>query len=287
MWRIFYAYLPIFMYGLFILGMFTTGKHDSIKFLIEKGKLEEAKKAIKDMYQGVTDESAAEVLEHIKSESGSGTSDLTTWDVFCNPKYRRATWVNIGYMFFHEVAGINVIYQYSTQIYIDMHAANPRMGTIMLGVCSLVSALTSIIVIRYLPRRTVFIGGHLGVFVSWLMVAYFNDEHEGIATAISMNLFMAFYMNSSGTIAWTYAAETCVDQALGFVIMSIYVNVVYLAIICPIIMDPKSVGPSNVFIGLAAFSLLGSIYCWWFIEETKGLSDRDKKEVYMPKKYRE
>lgn len=34
MWRLFYAYIPVFMYGLFILGMFTIGKHDSIKFLI-------------------------------------------------------------------------------------------------------------------------------------------------------------------------------------------------------------------------------------------------------------
>lgn len=190
-------------------------------------------------------------------------------------------------MFFHEVAGINVIYQYSTQIYIDMHSANPRMGTIMIGVTSLISAFTSIILIRFLNRRTVFIGGHFGVGVSWIMVAYFNNEDEGFLTALSMNLFMMFYTNSSGTLAWTYAAETCVDQSLGFVIMSIYVNVIYLAIICPIIMSPESIGPSNVFFGLSAFSFIGSFYCWYFIKETKGLSDFDKKQVYMPEKYRE
>lgn len=125
--------------------------------------------------------------------------------------------------------------------------------------------------------------GHFGVGVAWLMVAYFNYVENAIGVVLSMNLFMFFYVNSSGTLAWTYAAETCIDSAIGIVIMSIYVNVIYLAVVCPIILDPSVLGPSYVFLGMSALSFLGCIYIYCFMLETKGLSDQEKKEVYFPK----
>lgn len=125
--------------------------------------------------------------------------------------------------------------------------------------------------------------GHFGVGVAWLMVAYFNYVENAIGVVLSMNLFMFFYINSSGTLAWTYAAETCIDSAIGIVIMSIYVNVIYLAVICPIILEPTVLGPTIVFLGMSAFSFIGCIYIYIFMLETKGLSDQEKKEVYFPK----
>jgi len=101
--------------------------------------------------------------------------------------------------------------------------------------------------------------------------------------SLSLNLFMFFFSNTSGTIAWTYAAETCCAQALGIVIMSIYVNVIYLSVICPILIGPNVLGPTVVFIILGVFSLIGTIYCWVFIEETKGLDPKLKKQIFAKK----
>jgi len=55
-----------------------------------------------------------------------------------------------------------------------MKAKDPRMGTIILGMDAFIFALTSIILIRSVPRKYIFVGGHFGVGVSWLLVAYFN-----------------------------------------------------------------------------------------------------------------
>jgi hypothetical protein len=164
-----------------------------------------------------------------------------------------------------------------------MKAKDPRMGTIILGMDAFIFALTSIILIRSVPRKYIFVGGHFGVGVSWLLVAYFNYVENGIGVILGMNLFMVFYINSSGTLAWTYAAETCIDAGIGVVIMSIYVNVIYLAIICPIILEPTVLGPSIVFLGMSALSFVGSIYCATIMKETRGLTDQEKKEIYYPK----
>ena len=41
--------------------------------------------------------------------------------------------------------------------------------------------------------------------------------------------FLIAYAMTSGTLAWVYAAETSVDSALGFILMTLYLNVVWLA----------------------------------------------------------
>ena len=50
----------------------------------------------------------------IKQNCSKGTSNTTLFDAIGNPQYRKATWVNIGYIIFHELTGINVIMLYST-----------------------------------------------------------------------------------------------------------------------------------------------------------------------------
>ena len=61
-----------------------------------------------------TDEEADEIISDLSSKLGSDTTGLTMKDAIFNPQYCKATWVNIGYIFFHEFAGINVINLYSS-----------------------------------------------------------------------------------------------------------------------------------------------------------------------------
>ena len=51
-------------------------------------------------------------------------------------------------------------------------------------------------------------------------------------------------------------------------------------------MDENSLGPSNVFLIFSALSFLGFVYCYFFIRETKGLTDKEKKEIFMPKRFK-
>lgn len=44
-----------------------------------------------------------------------------------------------------------------------------------------------------------------------------------------MFLFLIAYNLTSGPIAWVYAAETSVDVGLGFILMTLYFDVVVLS----------------------------------------------------------
>ena len=106
-------------------------------------------------------------MQKFKMSASKGSSKLTLIDALCNPQYRRATWINLGYIVFHELTGINVIMQYSNQMLKQMQSKTfpitPREGTYMVGVANFLTSFMSIFVVKCFKRRTLLIVGHLAI----------------------------------------------------------------------------------------------------------------------------
>ena len=74
-------------------------------------------------------------------------------DALFHPKYRKATWINLGYITFHELTGTNAIAGYSTQIFFDLKKDDnfqivPRYATIYLGIAGLIASTFSLWFVR-------------------------------------------------------------------------------------------------------------------------------------------
>ena len=50
-------------------------------------------------------------------------------------------------------------------------------------------------------------------------------------------------------------------------------------------MKEDSLGPSNVFYVFAGLSFIGSVFCGTILVETQGLTDKEKKLIFTPKKF--
>ena len=100
-----------------------------------------------------------------------------------------------------------------------------------------------------------------------------------------MILFMGAFSWSSGPVAWVYAAETVVDTGLGVCMFTLSGTLCILSLVCPILMDPKAIGPSGVFFIFSGFSVFATIYVFFFLKETKNLCDKSKKLLYTPYKF--
>ena len=97
--------------------------------------------------------------------------------------------------------------------------------------------------------------------------------------------FMGAYSWSSGPVAWLYAAETVIDTALGVCLLTLWGTVFVLSIVCPILMDPKSLGPTGMFFIFSGLSVFATIYVIFMIKETKPLTDKQKKLLFTPKEF--
>ena len=84
-------------------------------------------------------------------------------------------------------------------------------------------------------------------------------------------------------MAWIYTAETTIDAALGMCLFTLWFTVTWLVLVCPPLMSEDSIGPTNVFWLFSGISFVATIYVWFFIKESKGLTEREKKLLYTPK----
>lgn len=290
-WRVPCCYFPLALHALYFLGQVFIVRHDSIKFLAQKGNEREAKQVIKLLYKHAKDDAKQQaILNKLKKNYGSDSSGLTLVDALVDPRYRRATWVNVGCMVFHELTGINVIMLYSSQMLAEMHKSgkglSPRAGTYLIGAVNALSSLLSIVTVKTFPRKPLVVAGHFLIGLSYLLLAIFNSYQMNDLALAMLLFFLLFYENTTGPVAWLYAAETTIDAALGFILLSLWGTVLLLSFVSPNLMDAGSLGPTNTFYLYAFFQFLGSAYNLVFMKETRGLSDKEKKTLFTPAEYK-
>ena len=118
LWRIIYFYFPLTLFLISVVGFLTILREDSIKNLIITGKHAEARVHLCKVYKHCKmDTNVDAYLNQLQSVNSSGSSGLTIIDALINPKYRKATWINMGYIVFRGLTGIGVINTYSDQIF--------------------------------------------------------------------------------------------------------------------------------------------------------------------------
>ena len=85
--------------------------------------------------------------------------------------------------------------------------------------------------------------------------------------------FLAFlFQLTLGPLAPLYAAEVCTDIALGAVMISEDILVLLQDFVMPMLLSSKMT-PSGVFFMFSLFSIVGLAFIYFFVPETKGLSE--------------
>ena len=71
------------------------------------------------------------------------------------------------------------------------------------------------------------------------------------------------------------------DQASGLVMSGQFINLLWLSLSMEFMLA-SDLQVEGTFWLFGAFSMLGAIFVWAFIKETRGLTDAAKKAVYSP-----
>lgn len=194
-------------------------------------------------------------------------------EAMTSPMYKKATWICVTVIIFHELTGINAISLYSNTMFKKMGLENPRIGTYFLNGTSLISALVAVLVLNKIGRRTLLVSGHFIMAGCHAMVglfAYWNMSYWIVAWMMS---FKVAYYIANGPVIWLYVSEVVVDTALGLCIFSLWGTVLVLSLTTNFLME-SALHPYGVFWLFAGISLVGGIYCFFVIKETRGLNDK-------------
>ena len=90
--------------------------------------------------------------------------------------------------------------------------------------------------------------------------------------------FLVVYQIFNGPIIWLYMSEVPVDTAMGFITLCLWVSQFVIALIAPFL--STAIGPQGCFYMFGSISLVGAVFCYLCVKETRGLTDKEKKLLY-------
>lgn len=189
-------------------------------------------------------------------------------------------------MIFHELTGINVVMMYSNTILESILGTGTsgftaRQGTYLLSIASLLSAFSAIWTVGVFGRKKLLLWGHASIFVTHLLIGVFTIVGLDYGVLVMMCLFLIIFNNTSGPIAWVYAAETCCDISLGICLQVLWGVVLILSLTSTSLMN-SALQPQGVFFLFAGFSFIATFFVHFYMDETMGLSEKQKKQLYVP-----
>lgn len=158
----------------------------------------------------------------------------------------------------------------------------PLEGTYVIGAANAISAILAIGVISFFGRRSILITGHFFMSI-WLFVCGLSILYQwNMSAFIMVNLFIATYHLSQGSVAWLYVPEVTVDAASGFAASAQFINLTALSLAFEFMINSALKVHGTIWY-FSCFSLLGCLFCIFVVRETRGLTDIQKKALYAPK----
>jgi MFS transporter, SP family, arabinose:H+ symporter len=265
---------------------------ESPRWLLGKGRFDDARRAVAMLGVDVTDEELkASADRHLPSKAQERAARKTRqWTA----GVRRALVVVVVFFVFQQITGINVPFYYGPRILepyfgggTELDAAT--MAVAVTAVMSAVNVIATYFAFRFIDqigRRRLAIGGFAGMAVFMLVGAFGDGFLAGIARVavvlIALDLFIASFAVGVGGTGWLIQGEVFPTAVRGRA-AAIGATADWLANFALILVFPlwvSAIGLSWVMVCFALLCLLAIGFVAAYLPETKNLSVEEITEVF-------
>src|SRR5271166_6275330 len=210
--------------------------------------------------------------------------ETPSWaDVFAS-RWRTRLEIGLGLAVLQQITGINAIIYYSDEIFaaagFTTPAAQTEATTWAIGGVNVLSTFIAIAFIDRLGRRPLLIAGLIGMGLSLAAVGFAFEQSgkigggAGVVTLAALVVFIISFAFSLGPVTWTVINEiypgevrgravaiaTAVNWGAAFLVSGFFLSVV------------KAIGQAYTFWMFAAFCVIGLVWVFVGVPETKGRS---------------
>ena len=262
-------------------------KFENPRWLIQNGREDEARRALRIVYK----ESSIETGMNRLSQSGEGKEEYlleknpSIKDMLCNKTYRKMMRNSLALNIGQQTIGNDIVLIYSTKMFESMGGGKffARVMTFILGITCLISGLIAIYVLKKAGRKTILVYGTLAITFTLLLLGLFNGVFEGGAVFGSILVFVYIFFSilSMGSVFWTYLGEVCNDKAISIGIAAAFMFMITLSFAFPF--AEYYLGISYCFFILCGLSLILFVYITIDIIETNGLSKQEINQKILNK----
>lgn len=250
---------------------------DSPRWLIEKGRVEDARRVFASLKAQNIDAEVQEIVESFAHQQSVGHEPL-----FCR-KYRFPAMAAFLLAMFNQLTGINALLYYAPKVFTMGHSSSAAalLQSIPVGIMLVVSTSLGMAVIDRFGRKTLLLVGSVGMAVFLALVGLeFNAAGDGreigrriMGYFIGYILFFGF---SQGAVIWVFISEIFPNvvrakgQALGSFTHWFFATIVSLSF--PVAAACSWIGPGRSFLFFSAMMIVHFLFVWLVLPETKGIS---------------
>jgi sugar porter (SP) family MFS transporter len=248
----------------------TTGMPESPRWLIARGRREDALGVLTRVGADRPEATVAEVERSLRGEREAAR------EPFFTAKYRRPILLALMVATFNQLSGINALIYYTADIFAMAGAGRTSAlwQSVIIGVTNLVFTLAAMSVIDRVGRKRLLLIGSIGLAVCLFVAAWaLETKAGGVLVLGSLIGYIAFFAFSQGAVIWVYLAEIFPNrvrargQALGSFTHWAWAAVVSWTF--PIVADASGGLPFVVF---GVLMLVQFVAVLALLPETKGAS---------------
>jgi len=260
---------------------------ESPRWLMKMGKRKQAGVQMLKLRPDIDVEESLDLIDKALKEE----PQKTAWGEVFHKQWRRPLMIGIGLAVFQQITGINAIIYYANQIFASAgfpSASQATLTTWAIGGVNVASTVIALAFVDRLGRRLLLLVGLIGMGVSLaaLGVAFryivpaiagapaAAPSIAGIVTLCGLVAFIISFAASMGPVTWTVITEIFPGQIRGRAVsvctafnwLSAYlVSQCFLSVVA-------AIGSTLTFALFALFCLIGWIWIFFQVPETKGRS---------------
>lgn len=259
--------------GLFLLGLGFL--RETPPFLLRQGKPEQARRALASLRQG------GELSQQLAELQGAASAQTSgRWQGLFQPKIRLIVLIGILLSVFQQITGINAVIYYGPKIFALAGSGamdSALLATFAIGVVNVVATIFSVWSFDKVGRRSLLLLGLTGMSLALLVLAagfYGSAPWLGTVSLVSLMVYVSFFAISLGPVTWVIIAEIYPLRIRGKAMtVAIMANWATNFLVSRIFLDLVALlAPSGVFLLFAGLSIIGLVFVYRLIPETRGKS---------------
>ncbi|XP_065362596.1 facilitated trehalose transporter Tret1-2 homolog isoform X2 [Calliphora vicina] len=256
---------------------------ESPTYLVSKNNNESAVKSIQWL-RGKDYDYRMEIEELKETEQKIKDTPVSIGSALMRPVTLKALGISLGLMFFQQLCGINAVIFYSTDIFRDANTGiNENLSTIVVGIMQVIATFVSVMVVDKLGRRILLLASSSVMAIATTAMGvyfYMKQQDEASVTNLgwlpvsSLCIFIIMFSIGFGPVPWLMMGELFASDikgvagsiagtsnwVLAFIVTKTFVNL------------KEAIGSGQTFWLFAGITVVGAIFVFVFVPETKGKS---------------
>ncbi len=277
------SWRPMFLIGIVPAMILLVGMlflPETPRFLIGKGKEQKGRRILERLEKPELIESEIQKMKkdiEIEKKSASSIGALL------KPGIRTALFIGIGIMFVQQFVGINTVIYYSPEIFQNAGFESKVAqiaASVSVGVVNVLFTIVSMFIIDKVGRRKLYFVGLTGIVVSLIALGAAFLLRDSLGDAIKwltvglVLVYIIFFAISLGPLGWLIISEIYplkergVGMSIGALanwLFNALVTFTFLTLI-------NWLTPTGAFWLYAGIGILGLIWGYYYIPETKGVT---------------